>query len=51
MQTSTDIQTDMREALDRLAYWAGMSTQHLPDGIVTDELIDAVHAARQLLDQ
>lgn len=61
MKTSTDLLTqlrfqmivmeELREALDRLAYWAGMSHQHLPDAAMTDELMDAVHAARNLLDK
>jgi hypothetical protein len=61
MKTSTDLLNEMRfqmiameelrEALDRLAYWAGMNTRHLPEAAMTEELIDATHAARQLLDQ
>jgi hypothetical protein len=42
---------ELREALDRLAYWAGMNHKHLPEAAMTEELIDAVHAARNLLDR
>ena len=42
---------ELREALDRLAYWAGMNTQHLPDDAMAEELVDAVYTARQLLDK
>jgi hypothetical protein len=61
MKTSTDLLTqlrfqmiameELREALDRLAYWAGMNTQHLPDDAMAEELVDAVYTARQLLDK
>lgn len=61
MKTSTDLLTELRfqmiemeelrEALDRLAYWAGMCHQHLPDTAMTEELTDAVHTARGLLDK
>ena len=61
MKTSTELLTqlrfqmiameELREALDRLAYWAGMNHKHLPDAAMTEELMDAVHAARNLLDK
>lgn len=61
MKTSTELLNEMRfqmiameelrEALDRLAYWAGMNTQHLPDDAMAEELVDAVYTARQLLDK
>jgi len=41
----------LRAALDRLAYWAEMSADHLPDNAATEELLDAVQAARALLGQ
>ena len=46
MKPSTD---ELRAALDRLAYWAEASAGSLPDNAATEELIDAVHAARALL--
>jgi len=61
MKTSTELlnelrfqliaMEELREALDRLAYWAGMNTQHLPDDAIAEELVDAVYTARQLLDK
>ena len=61
MKTSTELLNEMRfqmiameelrEALDRLAYWAGMNTQHRPDDAMAEELVDAVYTARQLLDK
>jgi hypothetical protein len=42
---------ELRAALDRLAYWAEVSADHLPDNAATEELVDAVHAARALLGQ
>jgi hypothetical protein len=61
MKTSTDLLTELRfqmiemeelrEALDRLAYWSGMAHKHIPDATMADELMDAVHAARGLLDK
>ena len=61
MKTSTQLLNEMRfqmiameelrEALDRLAYWAGMNTQHLPDNAIAEELVDAIYTARQLLDK
>lgn len=61
MKTSTDLlnelrfqmitMEELREALDRLAYWAEMNTQHLPDNAMTEELVDAIYTARQLLDK
>jgi hypothetical protein len=61
MKTSTELlnelrfqliaMEELREALDRLAYWAGMNTQHLPDDAMAEELVDAVYTARQLLDK
>jgi hypothetical protein len=41
----------LRAALDRLAYWAEVSARHLPDNAATEELLDAVQAARALLGQ
>jgi hypothetical protein len=41
----------LRAALDRLAYWAEVSADHLPDNAATEELLDAVQAARALLGQ
>jgi|APCry1669188970_1035186.scaffolds.fasta_scaffold376252_2 hypothetical protein len=61
MKTSTDLLTELRfqmivmeelrEALDRLAYWSGMVHKHIPDATLADELMDAVHTARGLLDK
>jgi hypothetical protein len=41
----------LRAALDRLAYWAEVSADHLPDNAATEELLDAIHAAHALLGQ
>ena len=45
------VMEELREALDRLAYWSGMVHKHIPDATLADELMDAVHTARGLLDK
>ena len=49
MQTSTPTTEQLRDALQRVTYWASLSIKHIPDDAIAELLIDAIRDAKEIL--